>query len=223
MEATIVLPVYILLLVFMINFLNIFYLKMTVQSGLNNVGTTMAQYCYAIDLLLDGGMSSFTLTDGTSEKVGNIQSNVDNLMSTAGSTMTAFDQPLSLDTLISLIDNGKAFADAVKSTGNALMSVTGDDVKHYLFTVGAEAGGSLIVKTMVERYLDDMKVNRNLIDGDIAYEMYIDPKTEDLIFVARYLYKNDMFRIFMNKPFYVEQQVVVHPWVGGETKSLRGK
>lgn len=220
-EATIILPIYVLLLTFMINSLNMFYFKMTVQSGLNNAGTTIAQYCYAIDLLVDGGMQNFALNSGTSDKVYTLRNSAENLIETAGKTMSVFDQTISFEMLDELIENGKLFYGAAKATGNALNGISGDDVKNYFFTIGAETGGEMILKAMVERYLDDMKVNRNLLDGDIRYEMYIDVETEDMILIARYLYKNQLFSVFTPRPFCVEQQVVVHPWVGGKTKSLR--
>lgn len=220
-EATIVLPIYILMLVFFMSFLNIFYIKMVVQSGLNNAGTTISQYCYAIDLTLPGGMSNFTLKESTPGKVNAISDGIDDFVGSAQRTLDVFNKPFSLDLLSSLINNGRDFLTAGEKLAKALKNVDGDDIKNYLFASAAETGGGLLVKTMVERYLDDMGVNRGLIDGDIEYEMYISNSNSDLVLIARYLFKNSTFSIFMEKPFYIEQQVVVHPWIGGSTKGLR--
>ncbi len=222
-EATIVLPIYILLLVFVISFLNIFYMRLVVQSGLNNAGTTIAQYCYAIELTVPGGMENFTLNESTPDKVSEIGDSINEFMGSAERTLEGFNEGLSMDMLPDLISNGKDFVTAGKRLANAMKDVEGDDIKNYLFTTAAETGGGLLVKTMVERYLDDMGVNRGLIDGDIEYEMYIAKDSYDLVLIARYLYKNTTFSIFMDKPFYVEQQVVVRPWIGGSTEGFRGK
>lgn len=220
-EATIILPVYILLLVFVMNFLNMFYMRLVIQSGLNNAGTTIAQYCYIIELTVDGGMDNFTLDESTEDKVTNIGKSINNFMSSAETTLSIFNNGLSIDTLSQLVENGKNFLDAGKKLKSDLAAVEGKDIKNYLFTTAAETGGGLLVKVMVENYLDNMKVNRKLLDGNIEYEMYITNDTHDLVLIARYLYKNTTFSIFMDKPFYVEQQVVVHPWVGGETEGFR--
>ena len=220
-EATIVLPIYILLLVFIMNFLNIFYMRMVIQSGLNNAGTTIAQYCYAIELTVDGGMENFTLSESVAGKVSEIGDSINEFVGSAERTLNVFNQDLSIGMLSDLISNGKEFLTAGNRLAAAMKNVKGDDIKNYLFTTAAETGGGLLVKTMVESYIDDMKVNRGLLDGEIEYEMYITNDRCDLVLIARYLYKNTTFSIFMNRPFYVEQQVVVHPWIGGETQGLR--
>ena len=49
-EAVIVLPLYILVILFIINFLNISFLQLAIQQGLNNAGRTLSQYGYALDV-----------------------------------------------------------------------------------------------------------------------------------------------------------------------------
>ena len=221
-EAAIVLPIYILLMSFILNFLNIFYLKTVIQSGLNNVGITMSQYCYIIDLTLDGGMSNFTLSDSTSAKAASLENGVNNFTDAAGRTMAVFDQSISAEMLVQLINEGKNFVEAADNLKKTLMSIKGEDVKNYLLTTAAETGGSMLVEALVEKYIDDMHVNRSLIDGDIVYEMYItNDDHHDLIFVAKYQYSNRIFSALYKKPFYIEQQVAVHPWIGGSTDGLR--
>ena len=121
-----------------------------------------------------------------------------------------------------LISNGKNFASATTNLANKLKAVKGDDLVSYLLTTAGETGGGMIVESMVEDYLDQMKVNRNLLSGDIQYALYIDNSTNDLILKAAYCYNDPMFSIF-TEGFAIEQQVVVHPWIGGKTPGLRGK
>lgn len=224
-EAAVIVPVYILLLVFLIRFLNIFYLQLVVQSGLNNAANTMAQYCYAIDLTL--GMDNFTLSESTSGKVGELKSSVESFSSDTHTMATAFNDaftgPFSLDELSNLIEAGKSFADSGKNLGNAVKAIDGETVKNYLLTSAGELGGGMIVQAMVENYLDEMKIDRGLIDGDIQYDLYITKPNNDLVLTACYRYRNADFSIFMDKPFVLRQQVVVHPWIGGSnSERLRG-
>ena len=220
-EATIILPVYILLLAFLANFLSIFYIKLVVQGGLNAAATTIAQYCYAIDLTL--GMENFTLSEETSKKADALAEGIEQLNTSARDMASVFDQTISIDAIPELIDKGSTFANSLTSVGKKLQRIKGTDVKNYLLTSAAETGGGLIVQAMVENYLDEMKINRGLIKGGIQYDMYILKDNTDLVLTACYLYNDNMFSIFMDKPFVIRQQVVVHPWIGGETKGLRGK
>lgn len=222
-EATIIMPVYILLLAFLISFLNIFYLQLIVQSGLNNAANTMAQYCYAIDLKL--GMENLTLSDSTSAKVGELKKGVDSFSSStrnmAASFQEAFTGPFSIDELTALVSAGERFVESGKSLGSSLKSIDGNTIKDYLLTSASEIGGGMIVRAMVENYLDEMKVNRDWIDGDIQYGMYVAKGSYDLILTACYQFRNREFSLFMKKPFVMKQQAVVHPWIGGSSEGLR--
>lgn len=220
-EAAIIMPIYILLLAFLINFLSIFYIKLVVQGGLNNAATTIAQYCYAVDLTL--GMENFTLSDETSQKADALADGIEQFSNSAQSLAGVFDKTFSFDTVPELINKGSGFAKSAKSLGGKLKGINGTDVKNYLLTSAAETGGGLIVQTMVENYLDEMKINRNLIDGPIQYDLYIMKENTDLVLTACYQYHDSMFSAFTDKPFVIKQQVVVHPWIGGSTDGLRKK
>ena len=91
-----------------------------------------------------------------------------------------------------------------------------------MLTTTAESGTSLIVESIVEEYLTEMKVNRKMLDGDISYRVCMDDKTQDIVLIATYRYQSGMFSIFSDG-IDMRQVVVVHPWVGGETKGIRQK
>ena len=224
-EAAVIMPVYILLLVFLISFLNIFYLHLVVQNGLNNAANTLAQYCYAIDLTL--GMDKFTLSDTTSKNIGTLKSGIESFSSSTRNMATSFNDAFtgefSLDELAELLDAGIAFVDSSKSLGASMQAIDGETIKNYLLTSAGEVSGGMIVEAMVESYLDDMKVNRKLIVGDIQYSLYVAKPNNDLVLTACYQYRNNDFSMFMTKPFVLRQQVVVHPWIGGTSAGLRKK
>jgi hypothetical protein len=221
-EAAIILPVYILVLVFLANFLNIFYLHQAVQYGLNNAGSILAQYCYAVDKTV--GMDQFAVSEDTKDKAVGIADAINGFSSAANDALTAFDQGLTLDNLPNLLNSGKNFAGATSNLAGKLRSVGGQDVVNYLLASAGEAGGGMVVKSIVEDYLDQMKVNRSLLDGDIQYALYLDSTDGryDLVLKASYCYSDSLFSLF-TKGFAVEQQAVFHPWIGGESPGLRGK
>lgn len=147
-ETAIVLPFYILLLAFLINLLNIFYVKLAVQNGLNNAATTMAQYCYAIDLTL--GMDKLALSDTTSQKATQLAGDIDDFSSSAQAMAQVFEKKLSVAMLQEMIDKGGEFLDSTKQLKSTLSNIEGEDVANYLLTGGAELGGGFLVKVMVK-------------------------------------------------------------------------
>lgn len=219
-EATLIMPFYILLLAFLINLLNIFYVKLAVQNGLNNAATTMAQYCYAIDLTL--GMDKLAISDSTSQKAMQLADDIDDFSSSAQAMAQVFEKKLSVAMLEDMIDKGGEFLNSTKQLKNTLANIEGEDVANYLLTGGAELGGGFLVKVMVENYLDDMKISRTAIEGDIEYNFYVDASHNyDLVLTADYHYGDTLFSAFGADAFVVHQQVVVHPWIGGESDGLR--
>mgnify|MGYP001082897537 CR=1 FL=1 len=220
-EATIVIPFYVILLVFLANFMNIFYMHQVVQFGLHNAGSVLAQYGYAIDNTI--GLDKFELDDGLKEQATGLVDAFNNFGDSAQKTLSFFQKGISLDSLAELVDNGKEFANASTNLANKLRAVKGEDLVNYLVASAGEAGGGMIVKVMVEQYLDQMNVNRDLLDGDIHYSLYLSSDGHhDFILKATYCYKDPLFSIFTDG-FVIEQQVAVHPWIGGSTGGLRGK
>lgn len=223
-EAALVLPVFILVTLFIINFLNIFYLQLTIQQGLNNAAGTLSEYCYAIDLAL--GMDQLVLDENTKAKGDKISGDVNHLMDSAQGTLEIFHQGLSISRLSELLDNAEQFANSAESLHTNLQSVDGDDVVNFVLSAAVNAGGDSLVDYMVDDYLTEMKVNRNLIDGDIKYHLRIVKGGDgryDLTLAAVYQYKHPMFSVIWDRSVNMCQTVVVHPWIGGKTKGLRQK
>lgn len=122
-EAAIVLPFYILLLTFLANFLNIYYVHQVIQHGLNSAGSTLAQYCYAIDLTL--GMDQLTLQEETSAKAQELGEAVNQFYTTAGNTLSSFNSGISLDTLPGLMKTAKASSAPLQSGGSKFGGLPG--------------------------------------------------------------------------------------------------
>lgn len=217
-EAVIILPIYILAILFIINFLNISYLQLTIQQGLNNAGRTFAQYCYAIDVVAGIETINSNTVDTKVETVKPVIDNFNGMTKGIGELFNDF----SLKKLGAMVDQGKEFVSSVNTMKSSLMSISGQDITSYLLTTGAEGGSTLIVKSIVDEYLTEMKVNRNMLDGDIHYRVCMDDETNDIILIATYRYKSGMFSIFTDG-IDMRQVVAVHPWIGGDTDGVRQK
>lgn len=218
-EATIALPVFILVLLFIINFLNIFYLQLVIQQGLNNVGNTLSEYCYAIDLV--EGIENFSLSEETKGKENDLKDAVEGMVSSGTTALSILNGNLNLDTLPTLVESGKKLYESVKKAESTVKSVGVSDVKSYLFSTAVDVGGGSIVSVMMDDYMNQVKVNRNMIDGEIQYRVFIDAANQyDLVFVATYQYHDSLMDMFQKKVS-LRQVVRVHPWVGGKTEGIR--
>ena len=52
-EAAIILPIFIMVMVFILNMLSLFYFHLVMQQALLNAGRTLAQYGYVINEVMD--------------------------------------------------------------------------------------------------------------------------------------------------------------------------
>lgn len=238
-EAILVLPFYLITIIFFLSFLDVFYIRLAVQQGMGNAASTLSQYCYAVDRLV--GIEKLALSDETAGKVENITGAVDELggavdgtISAIGSAVetfkdattgaiTSFSQGIEIaeDTVQNLLDQGNAVLSAGKNLGEQVRSVNKDDIINYLATGAVETFGGLLVEQMVDDYLDQLKINRNLLPAGIKYYLYVDNNDGryDLVLQAHYVYDNPMFSMFV-EGFHIRQQVVAHPWIGGSTPGL---
>ncbi len=273
-EATLVLPMYILAILFIINFLNIGYMQLVIQQGLNNAGQTFSQYCYAINMLIP--FDATTLSEKTVEnKVEDIKGKVvpiKDFFSALSEIGTLVTNISSVEQLAPFLDKNsteennpikkltkateqikKEYGDLMKSamvsgtdklTGNSstekenkLKELLVDGlllgIVNNVAAGGAEVATSFIVKSEVEQYLTEMKVNRSMLNGEISYHVFMVDKGEadskeelsknDMILMATYSYKPSMFSIFLKEGIPMKQVVVVRPFIGGSTDGVRQK
>ena len=223
-EAVIILPVYILVILFIINFLNISYTQLTIQQGLNNAGRMLAQYGYALDIAV--GLENLNDTEVIDNTEGKVKEVFDSLMGEDTGLIPQIGrlfQSFSLEQLQSTVDSAMEIPDKVKSMAGAAKKINGKAIAHYLMASGTELGASMVVESMVEEYLDEMKVNRSLLAGErgqeIHYYVSLD-KDENIVLIATYRYESPMFSLFTDG-IDMRQVVVVHPWIGGETEGVR--
>ena len=105
-EAAIVTPVFILVLLFVINFINIFYLQLAIQQGLNTTAEVIAEYSYG--LVLSGqDISKLSLNAETKKTETELANAVKQIKDEGQKTLYVLNGNLSLDTLPVLVDSGK--------------------------------------------------------------------------------------------------------------------
>lgn len=220
-EAALTLPLFILVLLFIINFLNIFYLQLVIQQGLTHVGNTVGEYFYGVSLLTD--VDQFTMSESTGSKAAQLQESIGSVAGSASSTLEMMNDGVTLEKLPQLVENGTRLYRDVIAVKDSIGAIHVDDVKGYLFASGIDAASGGIVKVMMDQYIKEMNINTNLLDGEIKYHVFLlnEGENHDMVLMAVYTYKHSMFTIFFDK-IPMRQAVRVHPWIGGSTKGIRG-
>lgn len=238
-EAVVILPIYILVLFFVLNFMNIFYMQLAIQEGLNNTAAVIGKYCNIAAVTV--GMDVFDLQKTTST-IDSVVTPVKGIIDSAGGIVTAFtENGFNAETFGDLQEKGRNLKDNFDklhdefpdvATAKSKAKELGEQLPNILITGGAEILGSAGISAVMDGYLTDMKVNQNLLEADahgnkIRFHLTIDDANGpdgkpryDLVLTAQYTYKDPMFSIFFDS-IEMKQSVVVHPWIGGQTKGQR--
>lgn len=222
-EATIILPFYILSLFFVLNFMNIFYMQLAIQEGLNSTAAVLAKYCNVAAVTV--GMDRFTLSQKNSDSVTSLQTDINTFSSNLVTATETLKEGFNLSNLDALLTSGQKMYNSAKSMANTVKGIGGDDVTNLLLSGAVELAGSAGVTAIMDDYLTEMKVNQNFLEGEagkkIKFYLALDRTDHDIILTAEYRYSSPMFSPFFDS-IPMTQSVVVHPWVGGSTKGLYG-
>lgn len=95
-EAAIVLPIFIMVMVFVLSVMKLFYFHLVMQQALQNVGKTFSEYGYVLDEVV--GLEKLNLTAETKEAEDNLKEKVDGVTE-------------AVDNLTEKVDKGKGEAD----------------------------------------------------------------------------------------------------------------
>lgn len=217
-EATLIMPLFIMVMFFVIHFLNISYAQFVIQQGLNNAGNTLAKYGYAIDLFIGLDKFNNNSLDKNFQDVEKSFEEFNNMTDAVGKAFSEF----SYDNIVNVLEEGKKFSQTLNNTAKGFKDINGEKIVSYLLTSGSEVGVSKLVESIVEEYLSEMHVSKGYLDGDIKYQVMMN-KDYDICLVATYRYKSPFFPDFYDG-VNMRQVVVVRPWIGGKTKGLiKGK
>lgn len=220
-EASIILPFYILTMVFVLNFMNIFYMQLAIQEGLNSTATVLAKYCNVAAVTV--GMDSFTLSEKNASNVQSLKTDINTFATNMGEVTNTMKNGFKLSNLEALTKAGKKMFDSAKSMAKTVKDTGGGDVTNLILSGAVELAGGAGVTAIMDNYLQEMKVNQNFLDGNpgekVKFYLALSQKDNDLILTAEYRYKSPMFSVFFDS-IPMKQSVVVHPWVGYKTKGL---
>jgi len=211
-EAALILPVFIIVMVFVLNLMNLFYFHLVMQQAVSNAGRSLAQYGYIIDKTI--GIKKLTLDKNVSSKEQKIMQDVDALITSAGEFAGLLQGKLTLDTIGQIIQKGSEFKKVLESAGETISSVSEEELVNYLLVSAMNGADDVFMQWMIGDYLKETGVLIGSID-EIEYVIYVEEETKDFIFVVQYRYSLP-FAFF--KEVYLQQTLRIHPWVGGNTE-----
>ena len=216
-EATIILPIFIMVMVFVLSILKLFYFHLVTQQALQNVGTTLAQYGYVIDKVID--LETFSLKEETKKAETGLANSVTAFINTGKELAPMVTGKITLDNIDDIIQKGKTLKGNAEDVIEAVKNAADKEIIiNYLLVSAMNDAGGRFVEWMTKDYLDAMEAkNETLKNFDYAF--FVEAETKDFLLVAEYDYQ---FPFFLKKPIRIQQAVRVHPWVGGETEGIYG-
>lgn len=228
-EAAIVLPIFIMVMVFVLSVMKLFYFHLVMQQALQNVGKTFSEYGYVLDEVV--GLEKLNLTAETKEAEDNLTEKV-NEVKTAAQTLgeSTKGEGSLLDKVGGIMRAGEELGTKFKALTDLLKDFksnpdTKDMIINYFLVSALNEGEGTLIEWMIGDYLKEMHAQNGTI-SNIRYFLAADAHegggevtgTKDIILTADYDYALNFF--FFDK-IRIRQSVRVHPWVGGETEGVK--
>lgn len=212
-EAAIVLPIFVMVMAFVLNIMQLFYFHLVMQQSLQNVALTLAQYGYVVERTI--GLENLALQTETKNKEQEIITGV-NAVIDEGRTMISLLSNFTIDNLPTIMDSGGKFKDKAESLVNTIKGVDKETIVNYLLVSAMNEVGGDFVKWMIGDYLSEMGADTGAIDS-LEYQLIIETETKDMLLIVEYDYK---VNFIFTDTLRFQQMVRVHPWVGGNTPGL---
>lgn len=215
-EATLVFPIYIITILTVISFLNIFYTHAVMQQALNNTALRIAEYSYA--LKVTGSLDVFEWTDEADAKLTKYQGMVEKVSASAQDTMESFSKGFTIETISETVSNAKEFGTSVDTLAEALSSENTESLGEFAVGIflgsAIDTAGDSLVEALVKSYLTDMKLNLNNIENmDFSMSKFYYGENQDITLVVTYEYHNPLGIKFFDSVKLL-QTCTVHPWIG---------
>lgn len=224
-EAAIILPVFLMVMFFVLSIMKLFYFHLVMQQALHNVGRTLAQYGYVIDDLV--GLEKFTMSEKTKEAEGKIKNSADALIGSSQSFIAEIEEGFVPGKLADIVEIGNEFKTNLDNLIQAIKGAANKEIIiNYLIASAMNEAGGEFVRWMVGDYLDNMQASNGTIKN-LEYSLYVDARsgssgevngTKDIILLVDYDYSLPFF--FFDK-VRIRQAVRVHPWVGGTEEGIK--
>ena len=225
LELAMILPLYLVVIMFILNLMNVYYIHAVVQQGLNNAGKTLAQYCYLIDKTgyLDKASGWFTMEEDTSNKSIGIQTSISQLTKSAQNVMAKLNDGVTLEELTGLKDDLGSFTEALKATASQVSSINGDNIKDFIISEASNGATGLLSSVMVNSYISDMKLDLKGIKIDYTNSKFLYGDDYEITLVATYTYDKLFLLDFgFDDSVEIVQMVTVRPWIGNQSGGISG-
>lgn len=213
-EALCILPVFILVMFFVLNIMNVFYFHLVMQQALNNTARVLAQYGYVIDHTI--GFDSFRLDEETKETEADVIEGVQGTVDSVSAMVGEIEKGFSFSTIQGIIEKAKGLQESLSRLGDVLSKADDGQIVNYLFVSAMNMADDKFLEWMIGDYLTQMQVNQDSI-ADLEYRLYVEKETDDIVLVARYGYR----MCYFIDTLWLEQTARVHPWIG--SKQDKGK
>lgn len=218
-EAALVYPVFVLVIVTIISILNLFYVHAVVQQGIANTANIIAEYSHAIKLF-DSEFKTLNIYSDMQGKKEEIEASINDLTNKTQTAVNTISKGLSVKNIDPIINDTKSF---IASAKNLTASVKLDDLLKYFIASLADDASDIALKAMTEAYLKDMNLNtENIMDMDFSKsKLFYNSPDYDITIVVTYKYKNPFIFNFFGEVDML-QTVTVRPWIGGIKPGLQG-
>lgn len=215
-EAAIILPVFIMVMVFVLSFLKLCYFHLVMQQSLQNVGRTLAQYGYVIDGLYD--LEQFEMKEDTKKAEQGLVTQSNAFLQGAGEMASLLQGGITLQNIGQIITEAEKLGGNLNELVKQVKSTSKEELLNYLMVAAMNGAGGKVVEWMIGDYLSAMGAETGLIDH-LTYQLYIvsdDTAKKDMLLVADYDYKFPFFSVDVR----LRQCVRFHPWIGGPTSGV---
>lgn len=207
-EATLVFPVYIVAILTIVSFLNIFYTQTVMQQALNHTATLISQYTYAIGHKGDG-LDFFV---GVDEDFKHIGESLGRVGQSAQTALGSIADGIQISELPNVINNLGTFAGDVISLASDVGGINKEKIASVIVNALIGNVNEGIVSTIMESYLTDMQLNRAHITN-LSYAGSKITSDGDIYIYASYTYENPFGIKFFDK-IEIVQRSVARGWIG---------
>lgn len=220
LELCLIFPLYIVVIMFILNMMNVYYLHSVVQQGLNNAAKALAQYCYLVDKTgyLDTASGWFTMEADTSQRSIGLQSSIGEITDSAQSIMTVLNDGVTLNELLGIKDEIGNFASALEAAANEVSQIKMDNIKDFIISEAANGGTGLLAGVMVNAYINDMRLDLKGIEIDYTNSKFLYGANKEITLVATYTYDRLFLLDFgIDDSVEVVQMATARPWIGDQS------
>jgi Flp pilus assembly protein TadG len=211
-EATVIFPIYMMVILTIVSLMNIFYTHAVIQQALNVTALRIAEYSYA--LKATNTLESFEWGAEASQQVSALKQNINNVSGAAERTLGGFANGFTLENIAEVINNATEFAGSLDTLIKQLQGLNKETLGRYAIGIFVDSGSDTIVNGLVKKYLTDMQLDmRNVSNLDFSASEYYYGANKDVTLLVTYEYHNPLGIKFFDRANMMNT-CTVHPWIG---------